>query len=177
MQNRQDYLNAWEPKNVIRFPREQWMNEFSAPESSYPDIDFIPIEMSVVFTSFLNRRFDLYSNINLDMGSQGSLKLIVIGAVPADRDATLFCFDTASGRILMLGVDKGTLEPVNSSFRALTEFLYRFAIFLDQDTGVSGRATRAAALRAELFQIDPNAFADPESWWSIAFMQLEGRMQ
>lgn len=175
MQNRQDYLNAWEPKNVIRFPREQWMSEFSAPESSYPDIDFIPIEMSVVFTSFLKGRFDLYANINLNTGPRGSLKLVVIGAVPADRDATLFCLDTESGRILMLGVDKGTLEPVNSSFRALTEFLYHFALFLDQDTGLSGRATRAAALRTELSRIDPSAFADPESWWSVAFMQLEGR--
>jgi hypothetical protein len=175
MQNRQDYLNAWESDNVIRFPREQWMREFSAPASAYPDIDFIPIEMSVVFTSYLKGRFDLYANINLNTGPQSSLKLVVIGAVPADRDATLFCFDTASGRILMLGVDKGTLEPVNSDFKSLTEFLYHFALFLDQDTGPSGRAARAAALREELTRIDPSAFADPESWWSIAFMQLEGR--
>ncbi|WP_155829750.1 SUKH-4 family immunity protein [Glycomyces tenuis] len=151
------------------------MSEFTAPANSYPDVDFIPIDMSVVFTSYLDGRFKLYDDIVLELGSQGSLKLVVIGAVPNDPDSTLFCLDTATGRILMLDVNKGTLEPVNSSFRALTEFLYHFALFVSQDSGLAGRAQRAVTLRSKLTQIDSGAFADPESWWSVAFMQLEGR--
>ncbi|WP_100445340.1 SUKH-4 family immunity protein [Glycomyces xiaoerkulensis] len=151
------------------------MSDFPAPASSYPDVDFIPIRMSVVYTSYLTGKFELYADINLETGAEGTMKLVVIGAVPADPEATLFCFDTRSGRIFMLGVEKGTLEVVNSSFKALTKFLYHFALFLDEDTGAAGRPQRAAALRSRLEQIDPAAFADPESWWSVAFMQLEGR--
>jgi hypothetical protein len=130
--------------------------------------------MSAVFTSYLTGPIDLYTPINLDFGSGEPRKLVVIGAVPADP-ATLMCFDQATGQVLMLGTKDGTLELVNSTFRALVEFLYHFARFIDEDTGRTGRAARAAGLRDRLGRIDPGAFTDPESWWSVAFMQLEGR--
>jgi len=174
MPDRDAYLHAWEPDNVIRFPREQWMSEFAAPAAAYPDIDFIPIDMSAVFTSYLPGPIDLYAHINLDFGSGEPTKLVIIGAVPADH-ATLMCLDQATGRILMIGTKDGTLELVNSTFKALVEYLYHFARFIDEDTGHSGRAMRAIDLRDRLVSIDPGAFTDPESWWSVAFMQLEGR--
>jgi hypothetical protein len=169
------YLKAWEPDNTIPYPRAEWMGEFAAPAATYPAIDFLPIDMSVVYTAYLeDARFDLYSRINLDMGRDGTLALAVVGAVPADKDDMLFCLDTGSGRILLLGVGDGTLELVNSTFKALTEFLYHFALFIDADTGGAGRALRAKDLRAKLKRIDPQALADRESWWSVALMQLEG---
>lgn len=171
----QAYAQAWGQGNTIRFPRDQWINAFPAPRETYPAFDFIPIDVSAVFTSHLDGRFELYAPINLNLGPQGALKLVVIGAVPADRDNTLFCLDSASGRILMLGVNQGTLEPVNTSFKTLTEFLYRFAVFVNHDTGRHNRAARAANLRSELARIDPPALADPNSWWSVAFAKLEGR--
>jgi hypothetical protein len=166
-------LKAWEPENTIPYPREQWLDEFPAPAAAYPAVDFLPIDMSAVFTAYLEgARFDLYSRINLEMGPDGTLALAVIGAVPDDRDDMLFCLDTDSGRILLLGVGDGTLELVNSTFKALTEFLYHFALFIDADTGGFGRAKRAKALRATLNAIDPEALADRESWWNVALMQL-----
>lgn len=175
IQDRQSYAQAWGDDNIIRFPRDQWIEKFTAPLRSYPDVDFIPIELSVVFTSFLQGRFDLYSVINLDLGPQRALTLVVIGAVPADRDNTLFCLDSGSGQVLMLGVTGGTLEPVNASFKQFTEFLYHFAVFVSQDSGIQGRAQRATALRTALADIDPSAFANPDTWWSVAFVKLEGR--
>ncbi|WP_051393544.1 SUKH-4 family immunity protein [Glycomyces arizonensis] len=169
------YLRAWEPDNVIRFPRDQWMREFAAPAASYPEVDFLPIDMSAVYTSYLTGRFELYSTINL--GGEETMRLKVIGAVPSDRENMLFCLDTKTGRVLLLGVAEGTLELVNATFKALTEFLYHFALFVDADTGAAGRSLRAKALRATLNAVDPGAFADRESWWSIALMQLEGNLR
>ena len=169
------YLRAWEPDNVIRFPRNQWMREFEAPAASYPEVDFLPIEMSAVYTSYLTGQFELYSTVHI--GGEGAMQLKVIGAVPSDRENMLFCLDTETGRVLLLGVAEGTLELVNSTFRALTEFLYHFALFVDADTGAAGRPLRAKALRATLNAVDPGALADRESWWSIALMQLEGSLR
>jgi hypothetical protein len=169
------YLRAWEPDNVIRYPRARWIREFDAPAGTFPEVDFLPIDMSVVYTAYLeDARFDLYTKINLEMGDEGTLALVVVGAVPSDKDDMLFCLDTASGQILLLGVSDGTLELVNSTFKALADFLYQFALFIDADTGGAGRGRRASALRAKLKGIDPKALADRESWWSIALMQLEG---
>ena len=169
------YLKAWEPDNTVPYPRAEWLAEFTAPPATFPAIDFLPIDMSVVYTAYLeDARFDLYSRIDLDMGRDGKLQLAVVGAVPEDKDDMLFCLDLDSGQVLLLGVGDGTLELVNSTFKALTEFLYHFALFIDADTGGAGRAGRAKALRAKLKSIDPEALADRESWWSIALMQLEG---
>ncbi|GAA1688495.1 hypothetical protein GCM10009830_40130 [Glycomyces endophyticus] len=174
MTDREEYLRAWEPDNVVRFPREQWMREFAAPAAAYPDVDFLPVDMSAVYTAYLTGRFELYASLNL--GDDGP-RLRVVGGVPSDRDGMLFCLDTATGRVLLLGVAEGTLELVNSTFKALTEFLYHFALFVDADSGAAGRPARAKALRATLTAIDPRALADRESWWSIALMQLEGGLR
>ncbi|MFB9662850.1 SUKH-4 family immunity protein [Glycomyces mayteni] len=169
------YLRAWEPDNVVRYPRAQWMREFAAPAAAYPEVDFLPVEMSAVYTAYLTGRFELYAAI--DIGGDSGLRLRVVGGVPSDRDNMLFCLDTATGRILLLGVAEGTLELVNSTFKALAEFLYHFARFVDEDSGAAGRPARAKALRATLHGIDPAALADRESWWSIALMQLEGTLR
>ncbi|WP_194201936.1 SUKH-4 family immunity protein [Glycomyces albidus] len=171
----QEYVKAWGTDNMVRYPRSRWMREFPAPAAAYPGVDFLPVDMPTVFTSHLTGRYELFARIDVARGPAGPLQVVVVGAVPADPEATLFCLDIASGRILMLGVKDRTLELVNSSFKALSEFLYHFALFVDQDTGRAGRARRAAVLRATLAGIDPAAFADPESWWSVTFMQLEYR--
>jgi hypothetical protein len=171
----QEYVKAWGSDNMVRYPRSRWLREFAAPAASYPDVDLLPVDMPTVFTSHLTGRYELFSRVDVERGPAGSLQAVVVGAVPVDPEATLFCFDIVSGRVLMLGVRDRTLELVNSSFKALSEFLYHFALFVDQDTGRAGRARRAAVLRATLAKIDPAAFGDPASWWSVTFMQLEYR--
>jgi hypothetical protein len=130
MPERDAYLQAWGSDNTIPFPRDQWMSTYAAPASAYPDIDFLPIDMSAVFTAYLTGPIELYDPINLEAGAAEPMRLVVIGAVPADPASTLLCFDQATGQVLMLGVKDGTLELVNSTFRALVEFLYHFAQFI-----------------------------------------------
>jgi hypothetical protein len=172
--DRDAYLKTWEPDNTVPYPRDVWVAEFPAPEAAYPAVDFLPIDLSVVYTAYLEgARFDLYTRIDLDMGREGTLALVVIGAVPAERDDMLFCLDTGTGQVLLLGPDDGTLELVNTTFKAFAAFLYEFSLFIDADTGAPGRAARAKTLRATLNGIDRKALKDRESWWSVALMQLE----
>lgn len=171
--NRQKYLNAWGENNITAFPRSQWVNNFPASVQAYPDVDFIPIDMSVVFTASLEGgRFNLYDRIKIEVGPNEVLILMVIGAVPAAGDSMLFGFDIDGGRIVLLGVDTGTLELVNSSFRALVDFLYAFACFIDEDTGISGRSERATLLRKTLMAVDASAFSSSESWWAVSLSKL-----
>lgn len=74
--------------------------------------------------------------------------------------------------MVLLGAGTGTLELVNSTFRSLTLFLYYFGRFIDADTGVDGRAQRAALLLEQLRTIDDPAFKNPASWWTVALAQL-----
>ncbi|WP_169810650.1 SUKH-4 family immunity protein [Nocardia beijingensis] len=166
---------VWEYDNLIGFPRDQWIEMLSAPVESYPDVNFLPVEMSVVYTAQLDGEdFELFDQLNLraDGSWDEVLSLLVIGAVPAAPGSMLFGFDVTGGRVVLLGVESGTLELVNSSFRALTEFLYHYACFIDEDTGPVGRAARATTLQSSLVKIDPGAFASRESWWSIALSKL-----
>lgn len=177
MASRDEFIQAWGTDNIVTYPRSEWMADFDAPAESYPDIDFLPADMSVVYTSEIKGQFSRYDRVNLEMGPDGTLQLLIIGAVPADAAATFFGFDAGSGRIYLLGLEGPSLEIVNSSLRTLAEFLYHFAHFIDEDAGLGGRAARAKVLREKLTTIDARAFADSESWWSIAFAQLEGRLR
>ncbi|WP_169813092.1 SUKH-4 family immunity protein [Nocardia jejuensis] len=169
----EEYVRTWGTDNVVKYPRARWIRDFLAPEASYPDIDFIPIDMSAVFTCFLDgNEYDLYERVDLDLGAGEVFPMMVIGAIPADPDAMVFGFDVNGGRVVLLGVEKWTLELVNSSFRSFVEFLHRFSVFIDADTGIEGRADRATELREELMEIDEGAFRSSQSWWAMAMVTL-----
>ncbi|MEU0540669.1 SUKH-4 family immunity protein [Nocardia sp. NPDC005978] len=173
MTTRQQYVDAWGIDNIFEFPRAEFIEEFRAPVESYPEIDFIPTDMSVVFTSYLEGgKYSLYDSINLRIADDEFMPLVIIGAVPSDPDSALFCFDANGGRVVLLGTEAGTLELVNSTFKALSDFLYQFALFIDADTGIDGRAQRASVLFEKLRSIDEAAFKNPESWWTVALTQL-----
>lgn len=172
MNREEDFVTAWEPGNVVRYPKLQWLSALGAPEDSYPEIDFLPIELSVVYTTRVGGEFKLYDRVNVEAKPGDILSLIVIGAVPSAPESMLFCLDAASGRVALLGVEQGTLEVVNSSLRMLVEFLYHFARFIDEDTGLATRPQRALELRRIFERLDPEALTQPDSWWSMVLAQL-----
>lgn len=55
----------------------------------------------------------------------------------------------------------------------IPEFLYRLGQLIATDPKGRERAARAAAIRGELRAVDEAAFEDPESWWNMAFNELE----
>ena len=168
-----EYWRAWDgEENTVPLPLEHWRERFSAPDSAYPHADFIPIDLTAVFTSYLDGEIDLYDPVNLE-SDDGShvIATVAIGAAPEDEDL-LFLFDTDSGEVLLLDMANPIPELVNSSLRDFSRFLYEFALFLDADQGVDGRAARAGELQQRLQNQDPAAFAESDSWWSMAFSEL-----
>lgn len=168
-----DYIKAWGVENYLVFDRYAWMREFPAPAVAYPDSDTLPMEMSVVFQVGVGSTgLETFDRINLDIVDNESISLIVLGSVPNSDGSMVFGFDISGGRVILLGLDGGTLELVNSSLAKFVEFLYRFALFVDNDRGISSRASRASELRQELTSCDPDAFADRDSWWGVVLGSL-----
>ena len=173
MPDRAEYLAAWDgEENTVPYPRAVWMETFRLPAEVYPEIDFLPIDMSVVYTAYLSGQVELYDQVTVQLNEDTPGTFMIVGAVPDDSDMW-FVFDTDTGAIMLIDTDEGALEMVNSTFAHFVDFLYHFGLFIDADEGIEGRAPRAARLRETLMDIDPAAFADPESWWSAAFAQLE----
>ncbi|MFI1238679.1 SUKH-4 family immunity protein [Nocardia salmonicida] len=168
-----DYINAWGLGNYVVFDRNAWIQEFSAPLVAYPDIETLPMELSAVFqVGAGSAGIEAFDRINLDIGDNESIGLIVLGSVPNSDGSMLFGFDIAGGRVILLGLDHGTLELVNSSLAKFVEFLYRFALFIDNDRGISTRPNRARELRSELTSCDPDAFVSIDSWWGVVLSSL-----
>lgn len=174
MPDRAEYLAAWDgEENTVPYPRRVWMDTFRLPAEVYPRIDFLPIDMSVVYTAYFTGDVELYDQVTIQIDEDRPEVFMIVGRVPEDANMW-FVFDTDTGAIMLLDNDEPGLELVNSTFAHFVDFLYHFGLFIDADEGIDGRAPRAARLKETLMDIDPAAFADPESWWSAAFAQLEG---
>ncbi|MCC3764180.1 SUKH-4 family immunity protein [Glycomyces sp. TRM65418] len=171
MPNAAAYLTTWGHDNTVPFPRELWLEVLPAPAAAYPSIDFLPLDLSEVFTAYLDGEVQLYDQVDVRIAEGKPYRLMLIGTVPADGDMW-FVFNADSGQVMMLDIESPSLEPVNSSLAAFTDFLYHFSLFVDADTGSEGRAQRAAELKRRLEDVDPSAFADPESWWNAVIAQL-----
>ncbi len=168
-----DYINAWGLGNYVVFDRNLWIREFAAPPVAYPDADTLPMELSAVFQIGTGSTgIEAFDRINLDIGDNESVSLIVLGSVPNSDGSMLFGFDIAGGRVILLGLDHGTLELVNTSLAKFVDFLYRFALFIDDDRGISSRPDRARELRIELTACDPDAFVGVDSWWGVVLSSL-----
>lgn len=171
MPSRSEYLAAWDAENTVPYPRATWIEVLPAPAAAYPSVDFLPIDLSAVYTSYIQGEVKLYDQVNVQVAEGRPMRFMLIGAVPADPD-TWFVFNAVTGEVMMLDIEEPSLESVNSSFAKFVDFLYHFGRFIDADTGGSGRAVRAAELRKQLLEIDSAAFADAESWWSAVIHQL-----
>lgn len=170
MPTRSEYLAAWGAENTVPYPRAVWLDVLPAPASAYPPIDLLPIDMSAVFTSYMQGDVKLYDQVTIQIGDD-RFKFMVIGATPADPN-TWYVMHADSGEVILFDTREPTLETVNATFAKFTEFLFHLGRFIDFDNGSTGRAARAAELKRQLASIDPVAFAHPESWWNAVVAQL-----
>lgn len=165
-------VDLWGPTNLIHFPIRELLSVIEFGPDALPPDGAMPIEVPILFTAAVSDGgIELFTQLKLDIAGRPSMRLIVIGAVPADQKM-LYAVDAASGGVVLVDVEEPTVEVVNSTFAIFVEFLYRVGQLIQNDPGGVERARRAQALRAELVELDPLAFGDPQSWWSIAFDQL-----
>lgn len=165
------FLSLWDEEELAPYPREAWLEGGFTPDM-LPVGDEIPLAVEVVYTGYLTGSPQMFDVIQV-MTEDGSLDihLIVVGAV-ADNPNLLYVLDPASGEILQFDLEAQDVQGVNSNYRAFVEFLYQFALFVEEDEGKTGRAARAEALRERLQRIDPAAFA-ADAWWPLVLGQLK----
>ncbi|KWW98057.1 hypothetical protein TH66_22405 [Carbonactinospora thermoautotrophica] len=167
-----DLADLWEEDELVHFPFDRLGPWVRFGRDLFPPGGAMPVDVPILFTVHLSGDVHLFSVLRIQVGEGEPGQVIVLGAVPGDQ-GLLYCLDTETGAVLLLGTDTGSLELVNSSFALFVEFLYRLAQLIRNDPGGAERAAMARHLRTELAAADPAAFEDPESWWSVAFMQLE----
>ncbi|WP_306363109.1 SUKH-4 family immunity protein [Nocardia sp. CC227C] len=174
MPTNEKYYKAWMGGGgCFAMPLAEWREEASALEDSYPTIDSLPFQVSYLYTSVMQHELDLFSRVHLHSGDEEEkIPAVLIGAVPDDQDV-LFLFDLKAGTVINIDLQEPIPEVVNSSLRQFALFLYELSLYFSVDEGESHCAERAASLRRRLREIDPQAFTDPDSWWSIALGVLE----
>ncbi|PWR09825.1 hypothetical protein DKT68_11155 [Micromonospora acroterricola] len=171
---REELVALWGERGVIYFPDQRFEAILGplGPEV-FPPYGALPVEVPILFTVDVSAPdVELFSTLRVEVGDEGPRAYIVLGSSPEDP-MLLFCLDAATGAVLLLDLQTPNLETVNSSLAAFVEFLYRLGQLIATDPGGRERAARAAQIRAGLREVDPAAFAEPESWWSLAFDELE----
>ncbi|MDR7276600.1 SUKH-4 family immunity protein [Catenuloplanes atrovinosus] len=170
-----DQLAAlWGSEGLIRFPFERFDDVLSPlPPEALPPAGVLPGAVPILFMADTRvEGIGLFSKLKIEIGDEGPRIYIVLGSSPEDPQM-LFCVDSVTGAVVLLDLETPNFEAVNGTLAAFVEFLYRLGRLIVNDPGGRARADRAAAIRAELINVDPSAFADPESWWNMAFDQLE----
>jgi hypothetical protein len=169
-------VQLWGEDGLLYLPVDRFESHLGFDYSALPPEGAMPAEVSLLFTAYLEGDIELFNRLEIQIGDQRPMDLIALGAVP-DDEKMLYTLDGNSGAIFLLDLGSPAgLEQVNSSFANFVEFLYNLEKLIRADQGKQGRAASAARLRQELTSMDPSAFSDPESWWSVAFAQLEGRI-
>jgi hypothetical protein len=161
----------WGPDGVIEVPADL-LGDVLAP-GVLPAGAALPVEVPILFTADVTvPGMTPFGKLNIEIGDEGPRIYVILGSSPEDAQM-LYCLDSQNGSVVLLDLGTPNFEDVNTSFAAFVEFLYRLGQLIDTDPGGRARAERAAAIRADLMSVDPSAFSDPESWWSMAFGQLE----
>ncbi|MEV4657425.1 SUKH-4 family immunity protein [Micromonospora sp. NPDC049301] len=171
-------VGLWGADGVLHFPVDRFDDVLGPirPEIFPPNGAF-PMDVPILFTvDVAVEGMELFSKLRIEIGDAGPRTYLVLGSSPEDGHL-LFCLDTLTGSVALLDLESPNFEQVNATFAAFVEFLYRLGQLIRNDPGGRERAARAAAIRADLMRVDPSAFSDPESWWSLAFGQLESTGQ
>lgn len=176
MPTRDQYLELWGEDNTVTPPLAEWKSSFAAPAGTWPEVDLLPIDMSVAFTAYLDGEYELFDQFEVRYEDEGdSQSFIIIGKQPGTA-TTFFALDPDTGAVHLMDPSDMTLEQVNSTFAAFVQFLYRFAQFVEADEGEETRPARAEVLEKELQGVDPSAFGDREAYWPMIMQLLKGEL-
>ncbi|MEU5870439.1 SUKH-4 family immunity protein [Glycomyces sp. NPDC047369] len=176
MPTRDQYLELWGEDNTVAPPVSEWKSSFAAPAGAWPEVDLLPIDMSVAFTAYIEGEYKLFDQFEVRYEEEGdSQTFIIIGKQP-ETATNFFALDPDTGAVHLMDPEDMTLEQVNASFAVFVQFLYRFAQFVEADEGEATRPAKAEVLEGELRALDPSAFGDRESYWPMLMMLLKGEL-
>lgn len=164
------YRALW-GEDMVPFAGGFWA-EKGLPAEALPEGDEIPPSVAAVYTTGLEGDIELYETIQLTAEDADlDISFVVVGALQGEADL-LYVMEPETGGVLQLDLEHHDIRGVNSTFRLFVEFLYRFAVFVDEAADdEADRSERAVELRDALERLDPGAFQEG-AWWPMLFGQL-----
>lgn len=104
-------------------------------------------------------------------------RALVLGGTGPDGDM-LYFLDVNEGVVVLFSPGEGDEEPqfeiVNTSLRSFTEFVRRLGAYVYSPWAErpADDKARLAEIAAGLEELDPESFAHPHCWWSMAVARL-----
>ncbi|GAP51673.1 SUKH-4 family immunity protein [Streptomyces azureus] len=159
------------------------LNHDLAGELGVPPVDRgilayvgLPRKVAGLFTAETVGSPELFSVTAFDLPG-GRKEAISLGGPPGD-DMMRFQLDLHEGYVVLVSyhADKPQAEIVNSSLDEFVEFLCRFAVRAKELRDASAEETReyTEGFIEVLKEIDPIAFSQSDSWWSMVTDEMKG---
>ncbi|MGW1714736.1 SUKH-4 family immunity protein [Streptomyces sp. NPDC002156] len=137
----------------------------------------LPKRVGVFFTTETTGVSELFSVTEFDFPS-GRKEALSLGGPPGD-ERMRFLLDLHEGYVVLVSFqgDRPQAEIVNSGLDEFIEFLCRFAVRDKDLRQVSVEEAREydQGFIEVLKEIDPLAFSQPDSWWSMVTDQIRSR--
>jgi hypothetical protein len=171
-----EMVSHWGQDDLVQMPVERYARVLRVDPRTLSPEAALPADVPVLFTAEVSGNVKLFSLVTMRFGNgAGTVRLIVLGAVPADP-RTFYCLDANGGGVALVRLEGAELELINSNMATFVEFLLRVdqLVAADQGTRVA-HLNRVRDLRGQLAELDPVAFENPQSWWTAAFEQLLAR--
>ncbi|MBO0873411.1 MAG: SUKH-4 family immunity protein [Pseudonocardia sp.] len=160
----------WGEERLIHLPLDSIGSQLLFSFDGLPPGGALPSEVPRLFTVDLAGGPGLFDEIRCEFEGREPYRFLVVGAAPGTPEL-LFGLDMLTGLVVLMDSVDQAVEPVNSSLAVFVEFLYRLAPLVDPDRPASV-ADAVGELRAELRTLDPAAFDNPQSWWSMVLDRL-----
>jgi hypothetical protein len=171
----EDVRRQWGEANLVQLPVERYARILRVDPRTLSPEAALPVDVPVLFTAEVNGDVKLFDLVQIRIGDDQTIRLIVLGAAPGDT-GLLYCLDAGGGSVVLVDLRTPSIEPVNSTMAAFVEFLLRLAgLISTADSRGASWIARVRRVQDELSTLDPAAFDDPESWWHVAFEQLRSR--
>jgi hypothetical protein len=107
---------------------------------------------------------------------EGPVEVFVLGGVPESPEVR-YLLDLDEGFVVLYSKGPGQIqaEIANSSLQDFVEFLCQYMSLRKRTASMSAeeKSEKLAKNVALLKQLDPLAFAEPDSWWSMIFNSME----
>jgi len=134
----------------------------------------LPVHVENIFTISVSGEPTAFTRTPVEVEGE-TFDILILGGPPENEHIRYF-LDLERRYIVMLVLDPaGTqAEVINGSLMAFIEFLYRYTLREREVAELSGEESRSYTeqLVAELKQLDPVAFREPDAFWSLVFSGL-----
>ncbi len=105
----QEMIDLWGVDGLLHFPLDRLGTHLGFDPLRLPPEGALPAEVPILFTAYLEGDIDLFDVLEIQVGDDEPMGLIVLGTVP-DDEQMLYCLDGDDGRVLLVSLDPFSME-------------------------------------------------------------------